>query len=61
MTQYYSHLSLRVIISILSITLEAIKSDDEELALQGIEFWSIISEEEMKTNKENEDGQRQIL
>lgn len=35
-----------LIVSI-QITLEAMKSDTDEVSLQGIEFWSNVSDEEM--------------
>lgn len=33
--------------SFLKITIEAMKSDIDEVALQGIEFWSNVCDEEM--------------
>lgn len=35
-----------LLISLIQITLEAIKNDTDEVALQGIEFWSTVCDEE---------------
>ncbi|XP_050527566.1 importin subunit beta-like [Daktulosphaira vitifoliae] len=42
---YYEHMELYMS-TLFPITLEAIKSDLDEVALQGIEFWSSVAEEE---------------
>jgi importin subunit beta-1 len=38
------------------ITLEAMKNDQEQITLQGIEFWSNVSDEEKDLAKMNEFG-----
>lgn len=45
---YYSHMERYMQAALFAISLEAIKSDVDEIALQGIEFWSSICDEEVE-------------
>lgn len=47
MTLYYQHMEPYMREALFPITLEAMKSDTDEVALQGIEFWSNVSDEEV--------------
>lgn len=44
---YYQHMESYMAPALFAITMEAIRSTDDEVCLQGIEFWSNICEEEM--------------
>jgi len=44
---YYQHMESYMAPALFPITMEAIRSQDDEVCLQGIEFWSNICEEEM--------------
>lgn len=39
------------------ITLEAMKSENDQISLQGIEFWSNVSEEEIDLSIESQEAQ----
>ncbi|KAF4524310.1 hypothetical protein B566_EDAN005366, partial [Ephemera danica] len=47
MSLYYQYMEPYMGQALFPITLEAMKSDTDEVALQGIEFWSNVSDEEM--------------
>uniref|UniRef100_A0A8D9ACX1 Importin subunit beta-1 n=1 Tax=Cacopsylla melanoneura TaxID=428564 RepID=A0A8D9ACX1_9HEMI len=47
MSLYYQHMEPYMREALFPITLEAMKSDIDEVALQGIEFWSNVSDEEV--------------
>ncbi|XP_075212315.1 importin subunit beta Fs(2)Ket isoform X2 [Lycorma delicatula] len=47
MTLYYQYMEPYMGQALFPITLEAMKSDIDEVALQGIEFWSNVSDEEV--------------
>ncbi|KAK7872302.1 hypothetical protein R5R35_002759 [Gryllus longicercus] len=47
MSLYYQHMETYMGQALFPITLEAMKSDVDEVALQGIEFWSNVSDEEV--------------
>ncbi|VDN98526.1 unnamed protein product [Rodentolepis nana] len=48
MSLYYSYMEMYMSQAIFAITLGAMKSDIPEVALQGIEFWSTVSDEELE-------------
>ncbi|XP_065342738.1 importin subunit beta-1 isoform X3 [Cloeon dipterum] len=47
MSLYYQHMESYMGQALFPITLDAMKSETDEVALQGIEFWSNVSDEEM--------------
>ncbi|NXG61490.1 IMB1 protein, partial [Hemiprocne comata] len=47
MTLYYQYMETYMGPALFAITIEAMKSDIDEVALQGIEFWSNVCDEEM--------------
>lgn len=47
MSLYYQHMEHYMGPALFAITMEAMKSDIDEVALQGIEFWSNVCEEEV--------------
>lgn len=47
LTLYYQHMEAYMAQALFPITLEAMKSDNEQVSLQGIEFWSNVSDEEI--------------
>ncbi|XP_058124948.1 importin subunit beta isoform X1 [Anopheles ziemanni] len=47
LTLYYQHMEAYMAQALFPITLQAMKSDNEQIALQGIEFWSNVSDEEI--------------
>lgn len=44
---YYEHMESYMGPALFAITVDAMKSDEEEIALQGIEFWSSVCDEEI--------------
>lgn len=60
MSLYYQHMEPYMATALFPITLEAMKSEIDEVALQGIEFWSNVSDEEvdlfMEEGEAIEDG-----
>ncbi|XP_029049266.1 importin subunit beta-1 isoform X1 [Osmia bicornis bicornis] len=52
MSLYYQYMEPYMAPALFPITLEAMKSDIDEVALQGIEFWSNVSEEEVDLSME---------
>uniref|UniRef100_A0A2M4A3T7 Putative karyopherin importin beta 1 n=1 Tax=Anopheles triannulatus TaxID=58253 RepID=A0A2M4A3T7_9DIPT len=47
LTLYYQFMEAYMAQALFPITLEAMKSENEQIALQGIEFWSNVSDEEI--------------
>ena len=47
MSLYYQFMETYMASALFAITLEAMKSDVDEVALQGIEFWSNVCDEEV--------------
>lgn len=47
LTLYYSYMEPYMAQALFPITLEAMKSDNDQIALQGIEFWSNVCDEEL--------------
>ncbi|XP_076241578.1 importin subunit beta Fs(2)Ket isoform X3 [Calliopsis andreniformis] len=52
MSLYYQYMEPYMAPALFPITLEAMKSDIDEVALQGIEFWSNVSDEEVDLSME---------
>lgn len=52
---YYDHLA-PYMQKIFNITLEGIKKDEEQVALQAVEFWSTLCDEEIYLNEEAEEA-----
>ncbi|XP_076631507.1 importin subunit beta Fs(2)Ket isoform X1 [Colletes latitarsis] len=52
MSLYYQYMEPYMAPALFPITLEAMKSDIDEVALQGIEFWSNVSDEEVDLSVE---------
>lgn len=57
MSLYYQHMEAYMGPALFPITLEAMKSDNEAVALQGIEFWSNVSDEEVDLAIEDSEAQ----
>ncbi|XP_076167592.1 importin subunit beta Fs(2)Ket isoform X2 [Ptiloglossa arizonensis] len=55
MSLYYQYMEPYMAPALFPITLEAMKSDIDEVALQGIEFWSNVSDEELDLTLEEVD------
>ena len=47
MSLYYQHMEYYMNQALFAITMEAMRSDVDEVALQGIEFWSNVCDEEV--------------
>ncbi|KDQ71531.1 Importin subunit beta-1 [Zootermopsis nevadensis] len=47
MSLYYEYMETYMGESLILITVEAMKSDIDEVAIQGIDFWSVVSDQEM--------------
>jgi len=56
MTQYYQYMETYMGPALFAITLEAMKSDVDEVALQGIEFWSSVCDEEVDLDIEAQEA-----
>eukprot|EP00096_Caligus_rogercresseyi_P011617 TRINITY_DN461_c1_g1_i1.p1 TRINITY_DN461_c1_g1~~TRINITY_DN461_c1_g1_i1.p1 ORF type:complete len:884 (+),score=288.24 TRINITY_DN461_c1_g1_i1:73-2724(+) len=56
MSLYYQYMEAYMGPALFAITLEAMKSDCEEVALQGIEFWSNVCDEEVELNIDASDA-----
>uniref|UniRef100_U5EL75 Putative karyopherin importin beta 1 n=1 Tax=Corethrella appendiculata TaxID=1370023 RepID=U5EL75_9DIPT len=54
---YYQHMEAYMAQALFPITLEAMKSDNDQIALQGIEFWSNVSDEEIDLAIEAQEAQ----
>ncbi|CAG9767611.1 unnamed protein product [Ceutorhynchus assimilis] len=57
MTLYYQHMEAYMCAALFPITLEAMKSENDAVALQGIEFWSNVSDEEVDLSIEDSEAQ----
>jgi len=57
MSLYYQYMETYMGPALFAITLEAMKSDMDEVALQGIEFWSNVCDEEVDLSIEAEEAQ----
>ncbi|XP_037823424.1 importin subunit beta [Lucilia sericata] len=56
MTLYYQYMEPYMAQALFPITLEAMKSDNDLIALQGVEFWSNVSDEEIDLAIENQEA-----
>ncbi|XP_071449486.1 importin subunit beta-1 [Hetaerina americana] len=56
MSLYYQYMESYMAQALFPITLEAMKSDIDEVALQGIEFWSNVSDEEVDLSIEESEA-----
>ncbi|KAL9923916.1 importin subunit beta [Glossina fuscipes] len=56
MSLYYQYMEPYMAQALFPITLEAMKSDNDQIALQGIEFWSNVSDEEIDLAIENQEA-----
>lgn len=54
---YYQYMEPYMAAALFPITLEAMKSDNDAVSLQGIEFWSNVSEEEVDLSIEDSEAQ----
>lgn len=57
LTLYYQYMEPYMAQALFPITLEAMKSDNDQISLQGIEFWSNVSEEEIDLTIESQEAQ----
>lgn len=57
LTLYYQYMEPYMAQALFPITLEAMKSDNDQVSLQGIEFWSNVSEEEIDLTIECQEAQ----
>ncbi|XP_055682052.1 importin subunit beta isoform X1 [Lutzomyia longipalpis] len=53
---YYHYMEPYMVQALFPITLEAMKSDNDQISLQGIEFWSNVSDEEIDLAIENQEA-----
>ena len=51
MSLYYQYMEAYMGQALFAITLDAMKSETDEVALQGIEFWSNVCDEEVRFMK----------
>ncbi|XP_065355552.1 importin subunit beta [Calliphora vicina] len=56
MTLYYQYMEPYMAQALFPITLEAMKSENDSIALQGVEFWSNVSDEEIDLAIENQEA-----
>jgi len=59
MSLYYQYMEYYMGPALFAITMEAMKSDVDEIALQGIEFWSNVCDEEVDLAIESSEAQEQ--
>uniref|UniRef100_A0A914D9W3 Importin N-terminal domain-containing protein n=1 Tax=Acrobeloides nanus TaxID=290746 RepID=A0A914D9W3_9BILA len=59
MSLYYNFMEQYMLRALFPITVEAMKNETDEIALQGIEFWSNVCEEELNLAAEAEEAQEQ--
>lgn len=57
LTLYYQYMEPYMAQALFPITLEAMKSEHDQIALQGIEFWSNVGDEEIDLSIENQEAQ----
>lgn len=57
MSLYYQHMQMYMGQALFPITLEAMRSDNVQVSLQGIEFWSNVCDEEMDLEIEKQEAQ----
>ena len=57
MSLYYQHMEAYMGPALFAITLESMKSDVDEVALQGIEFWSNVCDEEVDLEIERSEAE----
>lgn len=57
LTLYYQYMEPYMAQALFPITLEAMKSENDQIALQGVEFWSNVSEEEIDLSIEMQEAQ----
>lgn len=57
MSLYYQYMEAYMGPALFAITLEAMKATEEEVALQGIEFWSNVCDEEVDLQIEAQEAQ----
>ena len=57
MSLYYQHMEAYMGPALFAITLDAMKSDEDEVALQGIEFWSNVCDEEVNLQIETKEAE----
>lgn len=57
LTLYYQYMEPYMAQALFPITLEAMKSDNDQIALQGVEFWSNVGDEEIDLSIENQEAQ----
>jgi importin subunit beta-1 len=57
MSLYYQHMEFYMKHALFAITVEAMRSDVDEVALQGIEFWSNVCDEEVDLSIELSEAQ----
>lgn len=57
LTLYYQYMEPYMAPALFPITLEAMKSENDQISLQGIEFWSNVSEEEIDLSIESQEAQ----
>ncbi|XP_073825652.1 importin subunit beta Fs(2)Ket [Musca autumnalis] len=56
MSLYYQYMEPYMAQALFPITLEAMKSENDQIALQGVEFWSNVSDEEIDLAIENQEA-----
>ncbi|KRX22113.1 Importin subunit beta-1, partial [Trichinella nelsoni] len=56
MSLYYQHMEYYMQAALFSISVEAMKSSNQEVALQGIEFWSNVCDEELALASDEEEA-----
>src|SRR5690625_6616646 len=59
MSLYYIYMEQYMTVALFAITLQAIKSDQPEISLQGIEFWSNVCDEEIELSIEASEAAEQ--
>ena len=59
MSLYYQFMEAYMGPALFAITLESMKAPDDEVALQGIEFWSSVCDEEVDLQIEAQEAQEQ--
>ncbi|KAH7727518.1 importin subunit beta-1 [Aphelenchoides avenae] len=59
MSLYYQFMEKYMVAALFPITVDAMKSQEDEVSLQGIEFWSNVCEEELGLAMEAEEAQEQ--